>query len=313
MINQIIKLRPFFQDKIWGGDRLSTAFGYELPSSKIGECWAISAHPHGDCQIISTPFQGLTLSQLYSLHRKTIFNETREKFPLLVKIIDAHDDLSVQVHPSDEYAKEKHDEFGKSEAWVILDCDKDSKIQIGHLADNYDQLAEMVHKGNWEKLLKYHKLTPGEVFNITPGTIHALCKGTLLYEVQQSSDLTYRLYDYNRHDELGNGRLLHIDAALDVINVPDKPLEKSSIVINEQFSLNKKIISNEFFSLFFQVVDGYLTIDNSKRNYFLVSVIDGSGKINDEFIKKGDHFIIPISFKNFVYHGNLKMLVTMPS
>lgn len=199
-MHNIIKLKPVFKDMIWGGTRLRECFGYNIPSESTGECWAISAHKNGDCEIDSEECSGKTLSWLYKNHRELFGNIENSEFPLLVKIIDAANNLSIQVHPDDKYANEiEKQQFGKTEAWYILGCNDDTLLEIGHNASSKEELADMIKAGKWDKLLNYIPVKKGDFFCIPPGTVHAICKNTLIYEIQQSSDLTYRLYDYNRY------------------------------------------------------------------------------------------------------------------
>ena len=151
-MSDVIFLKPVFKDMIWGGNRLRTDFGYEIPGDNTGECWAVSAHKNGDCEIISGTFKGQTLSALWKEHRELFGNLEGDVFPLLIKIIDAKADLSIQVHPEDAYAKKNENgSLGKTECWYILDCDEDAKIVIGHHAKDKTQLADMIHNNEWEK------------------------------------------------------------------------------------------------------------------------------------------------------------------
>lgn len=304
----IIKLEPVFHEKIWGGDRLKTEFGYPIPSEKTGECWAISALPQGDCIISNGQFKNQHLSEVYSTHRELFANDPHEKFPLLVKIIDAHQDLSVQVHPDDDYAYKHENQPGKTEAWIILGVEKNTRVQLGHHAVSKPELHDWVLQGKWSKLLGYRPLQLGEVIYVPTGTVHALCRGTLLLEIQQSSDVTYRLYDYDRVDEHGMHRELHIDKALDVINVPyiAEPFRsmKPALDKSDVFTL----IESRYFNIYQCSINGDYAHENKKGFYYLLSVVAGEGTINDVSVAKGDHLIATSFSKMIKFSGNMTVI-----
>lgn len=216
---------PVFQKKIWGGRKLHDDWGYAIPDGPIGECWAISAHPHGDCLIATGSFEGLHLSELWDQHREVFDNMAGDRFPLLIKIIDAAENLSVQVHPDDAYAAiHENGSLGKRECWYVLDVSaKKPQIIVGQHAKSADEFRQMVAEGKWEQLLNTRECRRGDFFMIEPGTVHAILHDTLILETQQSSDITYRVYDYNRVQEDGTLRDLHLDKSLDVINYELKP------------------------------------------------------------------------------------------
>ena len=307
-MEKIIKLIPVFQEKIWGGNRLNTEFGYEIPSKKTGECWAISALPQGDCLIANGEFKGHPLSQIYNSHRELFANDTHDKFPLLVKIIDAHDDLSVQVHPNDDYALKNEKQSGKTEAWIILGAENNTRVQLGHQALNKTQLREFVLAGKWQKLLSYRPLQLGEVIYVPTGTVHALCRGTLLLEIQQSSDVTYRLYDYDRVDEHGNHRDLHIEKALDVITVPYQAEPLRTIKPVTDYSSVATLIESRYFNIYQVNVQGKYAYPNSKGLYFLLSVIAGEGTIDGLAVHKGDHLIATSFSKTIKFDGHMTVI-----
>jgi len=307
-MEKTLKLIPNFQEKIWGGNRLKTEFNYQTPSEKTGECWAISALPQGDCLIANGKFKGRHLSEIYHARRDLFANDPRDKFPLLVKLIDAHDDLSVQVHPNDEYALKNEKQSGKTEAWIILGIEKNARVQLGHHARNQTELKELVHSGKWDKLLNYRPLQLGEVIYVPTGTVHALCRGTLLLEIQQSSDVTYRLYDYDRIDEHGKHRDLHIDKALDVINVPYVPEPLCFMKLESKANERITLIENHYFSIYQFSIHGVYSFPNPWGFYFLLSVIAGEGTINDVAVQKGDH-LIATSLSNVIqFSGDMTVI-----
>ena len=224
---EIIFLKPQLKDVVWGGSKLRDEFGYEGAGENTGECWGISAHPNGDDEIINGRFQGMTLSALYKEHREVFGGISSEEFPLLVKIIDAKQDLSIQVHPDDSYVKEHENcPYGKTECWYVMDCPEGAELVIGHNAKTREELADMIHEGRYEELIKNVPVRKGDFLQITPGTVHAIKGGFTILETQQSSDITYRVYDYGR---LVNGkeRPLHVQQSIDVITVPDRAGEEA--------------------------------------------------------------------------------------
>jgi mannose-6-phosphate isomerase len=307
-------LKPLFMYRIWGGTALRDKFNYEIPSENTGECWAISSHENGDCEITNGKFKGMTLSNLWSNHKELFGNMPGDKFPLLTKILDANDNLSVQVHPDNEYAKENENgELGKTECWYIIDCDDDAEMIFGHNAKSKEELEYMISNNKWSDLLKRVKVNKGDFFYVPSGTIHALCKGTLVLETQQNSDTTYRVYDYDRVDSNGNKREIHVDKSIDVTTVPhveNKP--NYSIIENDNFKLTT-FLSNEFFSV--HKLDVFTEYSSTQDNPFeLYSVIDGDGKLvsnsNEYSLNKGDNFILPNSFGKFKIIGNLQLIIS---
>lgn len=309
-MNNVIRIKPIFKEKIWGGKKLKEVYGYDIPSDKTGECWAISAHKEGDCEIINDEFKGETLSSLYDKHRELFGNIQDKEFPLLAKILDASSNLSVQVHPDDKYANEvEHQEFGKTEAWYVLNAGKESVLQIGHNAKTKQELSDMIHNGEWNKLLDYRPVKKGEFYFIQSGTVHAICSDTMMYEIQQSSDTTYRLYDYDRVDDNGNKRELHIDKSIDVIKVPQE-VDKTTPTVEKNEGYDKvTFINSKYFSSYKYDIHGNCEI-TEKAPFVLCTVVGGEGKIGDEDIKIGDNFIVPTGYGTMKFSGNLEILAS---
>lgn len=307
-------LKPLFMYRIWGGTALRDKFNYEIPSENTGECWAISSHENGDCEITNGKFKGMTLSNLWSNHKELFGNMPGDKFPLLTKILDANDNLSVQVHPDNEYAKKNENgELGKTECWYIIDCDDDAEMIFGHNAKSKEELEYMISNNKWSDLLKRIKVNKGDFFYVPSGTIHALCKGTLVLETQQNSDTTYRVYDYDRVDSNGNKRDLHVDKSIAVTTVPHVENKADyNIIKNDNFKLTT-FLSNEFFSV--HKLDVFTEYSSTQDKPFeLYSVIDGSGKLvsnsNEYSLNKGDNFILPNNFGEFKLIGNLQLIIS---
>ncbi|MHC1684436.1 MAG: type I phosphomannose isomerase catalytic subunit [Clostridiaceae bacterium] len=310
-MGNIIKLKPVFQERIWGGTKLKTYFGYDIPSENTGECWAISALKNGDCEIENGEFKGKTLSWLYENHREIFANINNPEFPLLVKLIDAADNLSIQVHPDDKYANEvEKQQFGKTEAWYIIEADEDTVLQIGHNATSKEVLTNLIEEGDYDHLLNFIPIESGEFFYIPSGTVHAICKNTLVYEIQQSSDITYRIYDYNRVDKnTGEQRELHSKKAIDVITVPQNIDVNNDIYVEKEKGYKKTIyIKDKYFSTFKYDIDEKVNFIN--HTFMLCTVLEGDGEIDGEAIKKGDNFIIPSGYDKISIVGKISIMIS---
>ena len=306
----IIALEPVLKENIWGGSRLVTEFHYREEGSGLGECWGISAHPHGDCKIAEGPYQGKTLSWLYQEHRELFGNIKSPEFPLLVKIIDAKDKLSIQVHPDDAYAKEhENGSLGKTECWYVMDCPENAELIIGHNAKTREELAEMVHAGRYEELIRRLPVKKGDFIQIVPGTIHAITPGMLILETQQSSDVTYRVYDYGR---LMNGkpREIHVEQSIAVTNVPDEA-DKKGLLHTQKLSVNElhELISCEYYRVWKLNVDGSFAMDQ-QYPFLNLSVLDGEGRLGERDIKKGDHFILPNGYGKVTLSGTMELILS---
>jgi mannose-6-phosphate isomerase len=283
----IIKLKPIALSKVWGGDNLSKK--YDINQEKIGEIWGISAHKSYSNEILNEEFKGMTFRELFKTNKALFGNYPKDEFPILCKIIDAASDLSVQVHPNNEYALKQENSFGKDECWYILDAKENVRIQIGHNANNKEELRNAINNKMIEELLVYHSVSREDYFYIPSGKVHAICKDTTLLEVSQSSDITYRLYDYNRLDH-GKLRELQIDKSLDVISFPDTEL------INTH--------QDEFFD--FKIIEKSNVTYQANQYGDYLYIIEGSGFINDETIKAGD-FIIISSLVKYKFSSRLKI------
>ncbi len=302
-------MKPVLKDTIWGGTRLKD-YGYELSSDHVGECWGISAHPNGDCAIANEEYKGETLSSMWQ-KKKDLFDDVEgEVFPLLTKIITAEDDLSIQVHPDNEYASaHENGALGKMECWYVLDCDPGTTIVVGHNAQNKDELIDMIDNHQFDDLIKEVPIKKGDFFQINPGTVHAIKGGTVILETQQSSDITYRLYDYDRLQD-GKLRDLHLSQSKDVIECPYKPAELHvggyKPTANADFI---ELVNTEYYTVWKANVDDSSTLIQD-QHFMLVSVIEGSGTIKGNPIKKGDHFIICSDEDTVELTGRLELIIS---
>lgn len=307
-MQELIFLKPILQERIWGGTKLQEVFEYPIPSDQTGECWAISAHRNGDCIILNGPLKGKTLSHVYQEYRDLFNHCDHPVFPLLTKILDASHDLSVQVHPKDDYALTYENDLGKTECWYIIDCEPDAEMIFGHHAKDQTELVHMIENNQWDQFLRRVPIKPGDFFYVPSGTLHALCRGTLVLETQQSSDTTYRVYDYDRTDHSGNKRELHLKQAMEVIEAPhiESKLQQKVKLIGQ----NRLITYVE--STFFTVSKWEINEPYSTKNdtFLLVSVLNGEGTINKETIKKGDHFIVTSHCQSIHLNGHLELMIS---
>ncbi|PGY12053.1 mannose-6-phosphate isomerase, class I [Bacillus sp. AFS031507] len=311
---QPLFLKPVFKERIWGGTALQKEFGYEIPSDITGECWAISAHPNGPSVIENGSYAGTTLDNLWREHPELFGNPKEEVFPLLTKILDANMDLSVQVHPDDAYAKvNENGELGKTECWYIIDCKEDAEMIFGHNAKTKEDLVQQINEGKWNELLRRVKIKPGDFFYVPSGTVHALCEGTLVLETQQSSDTTYRVYDYDRRDAEGNLRDLHLDKAIEVTTVPHQDAVSSPRFEERQNTKITTFVESDFFSVYKWKITGKASF-SFRDQYLLLSVIKGNGSLvcNEERypLEQGMHFIIPVGIKEFIIDGQCELIVS---
>ncbi|KMY50732.1 mannose-6-phosphate isomerase, class I [Peribacillus loiseleuriae] len=311
-----IFLLPVFQERIWGGKKLETEFQYDIESDLTGECWAVSAHPNGQSIVNNGPYRGKSLSKLWSDNSELFGNVKSEVFPLLTKILDANNDLSVQVHPHDEYAKKNENgELGKTECWYVINCEENAEIIFGHRATSTEQFVELINNGEWDSLLRRVKVKPGDFFYVPSGTIHALCSGVLILETQQSSDTTYRVYDYERVDKQGNKRDLHINKSIDVTTIPHSDI--SVIPTTEEIGGGTitTFVQSEYFSVYKWDIERVATFTQDKP-FLIGSVISGTGVIMTEegsySFEKGSHFILPNGLGEFHIKGSAEMIISHP-
>ncbi len=307
---EILFLTPVFKEMVWGGNRMGEEFHYALSSDHIGECWGISAHPHGDCEVREGAFKGKKLSELWKEEPGLFGHYEAEGFPLLIKIIDAKQDLSIQVHPNDAYAKEKEKgSLGKTECWYVLDCEEGSGLVIGHNAGSREQMKEMIEKGQWQEFLRELPIHKGDFIQIDPGTVHAIKGGLLILETQQSSDITYRLYDYGRMVD-GKPRQLHLEKSMDVITVPAKDVSSSvKGTLGLPADTRNALEANQYYTVWKIKVEKGCAFAQDYP-FMNMSVVEGEGTVNGQKIKKGDHFVLPCGFGEVELQGEMCLIAS---
>ena len=307
---ELLKIKPIFKEVIWGGSKLASAWHYSIPSNTTGECWAVAAHKNGDGEVIGSSYTGRTLSDLWKNEKALFGNADGEVFPLLVKIIDAKSDLSIQVHPDDAYAGEhENGSLGKTECWYILDCEEGASIVAGHNAKTREELEGMIREGKWNDLIREVPVKKGSFIQIEPGTVHAIKGGLMILETQQNSDITYRVYDYDR---LQNGvpRQLHVQQSIDVITVPSG---SASQLVKDMSGLPENVmnemISCPYYTVWKMNVNGEMKFEQDK-NFMILSIIEGKGFLNGQSVIKGDHFILPYKYGEVVLEGAMEVIAS---
>ena len=233
----------------------------------------------------------------------------------MVKIIDAREDLSIQVHPDDAYAGiHENGSLGKTECWYVLDCAENASLVIGHHAKTRQELASMIEEGRWGELIREIPIQKGDFIQIDPGTVHAIKGGCLILETQQNSDVTYRLYDYDRLQN-GKPRELHLQKSMDVITVPAKDAA-DSVVSVAGLSKNRmnELYSCGYYQIFKLDVDGVFQLDEAQGSwpFLLMSVLEGTGSADGYPLKKGDHFIVPCGYGNLRLEGTISLMASAP-
>ena len=303
---EILFFDPVFKQMIWGGNKMKDVFGYNIPGEKTGECWAVSAHPNGDCTVNGGLYNGKTLSTLWKENPELFGNYPTDRFPLLLKVIDAKENLSIQVHPDDTYANEhENGSLGKTECWYILECAENSTLVVGHNAKTKEELCSMIDNKQWDELIAEVPVKKGDFIQIDPGTVHAIKGDIMILETQQNSDITYRVYDYDRLTD-GKPRELHLDKSKDVIEVPAKA---GAVMSTESEEAVKELVSCKYYTVWKYQVNEAVTQTQSYP-FMILSVTEGYGTINGLAIKKGDHFLLPAGYGEFVLEGEMTVIAS---
>ena len=314
MMTKPIFLNAVLQEKIWGGTKLHSLFNFTLPSDKTGEAWIISAHSNGISTIKSpTEYAGLGLDELYKTHPELFDGQQLASFPLLIKLLDASDDLSIQVHPDDEYALEHEGEYGKNECWYVVQAEPGAKIVYGHTAMTPEEFAEKIDNEAWSDLFTEVPVKAGDFFDVPSGTIHAIGGGIVILETQQNSDTTYRVYDYNRTDDAGNPRPLHIQQTKDVTTIPHSVPTTNQQVMTTETGTRTTFVENKFFTVWKYDIDGDYS-DALSSTYHLITVLDGKGTLTVDGttypIEKADSFILPSGTPTLQVNGSVQLIVS---
>lgn len=303
-----LKFEKLYHEKVWGG-RDFELFRDNLPDGKIGESWDVACHPNGTSVISNGVFKGYKLDNLIKEKGEKILGTkiSKDKFPLLIKLINASDKLSIQVHPDDKYAGEVENESGKTEVWYVVEALKGASIIMG-TKEKYtkEEFKKAALDGSLEKYLNKVPVKKGDTYLIKSGMIHAICQGVIIAEIQQNSDITYRVYDYNR------GRELHIDKALDVIDFDLKGEKGRGIIVEKDgYSKTYLYLLKEFSLELYEVYKSFSENSDFER-FYIFTCVDGNGKIiyesGEETINKGESLLIPAFLGKYKFEGKMKLL-----
>lgn len=313
----ILKLSPVFKDYIWGGERLKTDFGFESDYDKVAEGWMLSCHKDGRNTVCGGEYDGKTLEEVIELNGKeNVLGSASTRFdyfPVLIKLIDAKDNLSIQVHPDNDYAKRVEHEFGKTEIWYVLDATEDAQLVYGFKDKiSSEEFRSAIEDNTLMEVLNTVKVKKGDLFFIEAGTVHAIGRGTLIAEIQQNSNSTYRVYDYGRVGADGKPRELHIDKAVDVsVTEPAKyEIKPFGEPVKNDGNVSTLLAECDLFTVNHYAVDKKVTLNADETSFNHILVTDGTGELNGKEIKKGDSYFVPASYGEYEITGNCEIIVT---
>ncbi|WP_102399679.1 type I phosphomannose isomerase catalytic subunit [Haloimpatiens massiliensis] len=303
-----LKFENLYYEKIWGG-RDFEKFRDNLPEGNIGESWDIACHKNGTSVVANGEFKGTRLDELIEKYEEKVIGTKihKEWFPLLIKLINAKDKLSVQVHPNDTYAKEVEGEMGKTEVWYVVEAFEGANLVVGTKEHcTKEEFQKAVENGNLDKYMNRIPVKKGEVYFVKSGLIHAIGEGVIIAEIQQNSDTTYRVYDYNR------GRELHIEKALDVIDLNLQGKKRDGIKVKKEGYEKTYLCLCKDFSLELYNIEKQCMEKSNEERFFAFTCVEGNGEIlykeGKENIKQGDSILIPAFLGDYTLKGKMKLL-----
>lgn len=310
-----LQFEPILKERIWGGEKLKTLLNKKSTSTITGESWEISA-VHGDVSVVSNGiFIGKSLDDLIDMDPEAIlgtsvYRQFGKQFPLLFKYLDAREDLSIQVHPNDDLARKRHNSFGKTEMWYVVQADKNSELIVGFKKDSStDAYLNHLKNNSLLSILDEVKVKKGDVFFLETGTIHAIGAGIVIAEIQQTSDITYRLYDFDRIDNEGNPRELHLDLALEAINYAKINAYRK---YNSATNQSNIVVDCPYFTTNFIPLEGEIKVVKSGKSFTTYMCVEGYFEIEYEArhycYKKGDTVLIPAALNAFILNGKASIL-----
>lgn len=310
-----LQFEPILKDRIWGGEKLKTILNKPITSEITGESWELST-VEGDVSVVANgELKGKSLTELIDqspneILGTAVYKRFGNQFPLLFKYLDAREDLSIQVHPNDALAKERHNSFGKTEMWYVMQADADARIIVGFKEDSSrEEYVEHLNNKTLVSILDDVKAKAGDVFFLETGTVHAIGAGLVVAEIQQTSDITYRLYDFDREDAQGNKRELHVDLALDAINYNKVDTHKKYETVSNRSNV---IVDCPYFTTNFIPLEGKIEGNKSGETFTVYMCIEGSFEIRYENVtyqyKKGDTVLIPADMRGYVLDGAASIL-----
>ena len=302
-----IKFEPILKEKIWGGQKLNTVLNKSSKASNVGESWEISDVEGDTSVVINGSLKGTSLKSLLENYKALLVGEKNystfgNKFPLLIKFIDAKQDLSIQLHPNDTLAAKRHNSFGKTEMWYVMQANQDANLIVGfNQSVTPKTYLKHLEEKSLTEILNFDTVKSGDTYFIEVGRVHAIGAGVLLAEIQQTSDITYRVYDWDRVDVNGNERELHNDLAIDAI---DFNMDNDFRVSYEkQENQSNKMVSCPYFTTSFLHVNKTISLENNKDSFFIYLCVEGEVTIGlnnySETIKKGETILIPAAIKSY--------------
>ncbi len=303
-----LKFHNIYFNKIWGGRDLELFRG-NLPEGRVGESWDVAWHSNGTSVIANGKFKGMSLDEFIQLKGAKVIGTkiSKQHFPLLIKTINAKDRLSVQVHPDDAYAYEQEGNMGKTEAWYVIEAFEGANLTLGLKKQcTKEQFKDAIESGNLDEYMNTIKVKKGDIFFVKSGLIHAIGEGLIIAEIQQNSDTTYRVYDYDR------GRELHIENALDVVDLSLKSIQCTGIKVEGNGFTKTYLCLSKDFSLELYDIERSAAETSDEERFHILTCVDGLGEIiyidGIEKIKKGDSFIIPAGLGKYTLSGEMKIL-----
>ena len=310
-----LQFEPILKERIWGGEKLKTVLAKPIESTTVGESWELST-VEGDVSVVANgELKGTSLMTLIDespneILGTAVYNRFGKQFPLLFKYLDAREDLSIQVHPNDELAKERHNSFGKTEMWYIMQADEDARIIVGFKEkSNADEYVTNLKNKSLLTILDDVKVKSGDVFFLETGTVHAIGAGLVVAEIQQTSDITYRIYDFDRVDAQGNGRELHIDLALDAINYDKVDTYKEYAKAVNQ---SNTVVDCPYFTTNFIPLEGEKVVSKNGATFTVYMCVEGAFELECNGVKysykKGDTVLLPAAIQLFVLNGRASVL-----
>ena len=310
-----LQFEPILKERIWGGEKLKTVLHKPITSTITGESWELST-VSGDVSIVANgAWKGKSLTEIIDdspeeMVGTEVYARFGKQFPLLFKYLDAREDLSIQVHPNDELAKKRHNSFGKTEMWYIMQADDEAEIIVGFKEDsNADDYLENLKNKTLLSILDAVKVKSGDVFFLETGTVHAIGAGIVIAEIQQTSDVTYRIYDFDRVDANGNKRELHVDLALDAINYNTVETKRE---YTKNANVSNGIVDCRYFTTNFIPLDGEISVSKSGKTFTVYMCTEGTFELASDNIKmhykKGDTILIPAAMKTFILRGKASIL-----
>lgn len=310
-----LQFEPILKDRIWGGTKLKTYLNKPIASEITGESWEISTVENDVSIIANGVFKGKSLNELINdfpeqVLGTEVFKRFGKQFPLLFKYLDAREDLSIQVHPNDELAAKRHNSFGKTEMWYVMQADNEARLIVGFKEkSSSEEYIQHLENKTLLSILDTKKVKKGDVFFLETGTVHAIGAGTVIAEIQQTSDITYRLYDFDRVDANGNTRELHVDLALDAINYETVEAQKEYSKIE---NTPNEVVDCSYFTTNFIPLNGNLNVNKNQNSFTVYMCVDGDFELilNEEkySYKKGDTVLIPASLTDFQLSGKGSLL-----